>query len=327
MKLGTFKHNKFKNGELCVVSKDTKKAVKVTNIATSLLSAVENWDDVKPALEKIYADLNAGSVDGEFAVDQTKFHSPLPRTWQWLDGSAFIHHIKLVRMARNAPMPETLETVPLMYQGGSDDFLAPTQDIPQVDFSHGTDFEGEVGVILKGTKLGTKKEKTMDSVALITMINDVSLRGLIPAELKNGFGFMQSKPSSAFGPFAVTPDELGENWTSEGKVTLPLQVELNGEFFGKANGKEMFFGFDKLIEHAAKTRNLTAGTIIGSGTISNEDTAMGSSCLAEKRMLEKINSGEFKTEFMKAGDRVTMEMFDKDGISLFGKIDQTVVSV
>jgi len=327
MKLGSLKNNKFKNGELCVVSKDTTRAVKVTNISTSLLSAIENWDEVKPALEKTYADLNSGSVEGEFAVDQTKFHSPLPRTWQWLDGSAFIHHIKLVRMARNAPMPETLETVPLMYQGGSDDFLAPTQDIPQVDFAHGTDFEGEIGVILKGAKLGAKKESTMESVALITMINDVSLRGLIPAELKNGFGFMQSKPSSAFGPFAVTPDELGENWTKEGKVTLPLHVELNGEFFGKANGKEMFFGFDKLIEHAAKTRNLTAGTIIGSGTISNEDTAMGSSCLAEKRMLEKINTGEFKTEFMKAGDRVTMEMFDKDGVSLFGRIDQKVVSV
>ena len=193
-----------------------------------------------------------------------------------------------------------------------------------MDFSHGTDFEGEVGVILKGAKLGVKKEEALKSVALITMINDVSLRGLIPAELKNGFGFMQSKPSSSFGPFAVTPDELGEDWTSEGKVTLPLHVEFNGEFFGKANGKEMFFGFDKLIEHAAKTRNLSAGTIIGSGTISNENPEMGSSCLAEKRMLEKINTGEFKTEFMKDSDHIKMEMFDRDGISLFGQISQRV---
>ena len=324
MKLGSLKNPNFKNGELCVVSKDTKRAVKVTHIATSLLNAVEAWDAVKPSLEKVYVSLNQGSVDGEFVIDQTKFHSPLPRTWQWLDGSAFIHHIKLVRMARNAPMPETLETVPLMYQGGSDTFLTPTEDIPQVDFSHGTDFEGEVGVILKGAKLGVKKEEALKSVALITMINDVSLRGLIPAELKNGFGFMQSKPSSSFGPFAVTPDELGEDWTSEGKVTLPLHVEFNGEFFGKANGKEMFFGFDKLIEHAAKTRNLSAGTIIGSGTISNENPEMGSSCLAEKRMLEKINTGEFKTEFMKDSDHIKMEMFDRDGISLFGQISQRV---
>ncbi len=325
MKLGSLKSSN-KDGKLVVVSKDTKRAVAVPQISETLLNAVENWAEMEPKLQKVYADLNAGTVADEFAVDQTKFHSPLPRTWQWLDGSAFIHHIKLVRMARNAPMPETLETVPLMYQGGSDTFLAPTEDIPQVDFSHGTDFEGEVGVILKDTKMCTKESDALNNVALITMINDVSLRGLIPAELKNGFGFMQSKPSSAFGPFAVTPDELGDAWT-EGRVELPLHVELNGEFFGKANGKEMFFGFGKLIEHAAKTRNLAAGTIIGSGTISNEDTEMGSSCLAEKRMLEKINEGEFKTSFMKDGDRVNMEMFDKAGNSLFGKIDQKVSKV
>ncbi len=325
MKLGSLKSSN-RDGVLVVVSRDTKKAVKVQDISETLLNAVENWDDISPKLQEVYKKLNEGAVDGEFEVDQSKFHSPLPRTWQWLDGSAFIHHIKLVRMARNAPMPETLETVPLMYQGGSDCFLAPTEDIPQVDFSHGTDFEGEVGVILKDTKLGTKKDNALDNIALITMINDVSLRGLIPAELKNGFGFMQSKPSSAFAPFAVTPDELGGAW-NEGRVELPLQVELNGEFFGKANGNEMFFGFDKLIEHAAKTRDLSAGTIIGSGTISNENVEMGSSCLAEKRMLEKINSGEFKTEFMKDGDHVMMEMFDHDGNSLFGKIDQRVKKV
>ncbi|MGH1468608.1 MAG: fumarylacetoacetate hydrolase family protein [Bdellovibrionales bacterium] len=325
MKLGSLKSSN-KDGKLVVVSKDTKRAVAVSQISDTLLNAVENWAETEPKLQKVYEDLNNGTVTGEFEVDQTKFHSPLPRTWQWLDGSAFIHHIKLVRMARNAPMPETLETVPLMYQGGSDTFLAPTEDISQVDFSHGTDFEGEVGVILKDTKMCTKEGDALDNVALITMINDVSLRGLIPAELKNGFGFMQSKPSSAFGPFVVTPDELGDAWT-EGRVELPLHVELNGEFFGKANGKEMFFGFGKLIEHAAKTRDLAAGTIIGSGTISNENTEMGSSCLAEKRMLEKINDGEFKTPFMKDGDRVKMEMFDKDGNSLFGRIDQKVAKV
>lgn len=322
MKLGTLKSTS-KDGELVVISKDTLKAVKVPAIAATMREAIENWEHTKPKLEKVYAALNKGESLEAFDVDQNLFHSPLPRTWQWLDGSAFIHHIKLVRMARNAPMPETLETVPLMYQGGSDCFLAPTQDIPQVDFSHGTDFEGEVGVILKDTPLGVKEEDALNSVALITMINDVSLRGLIPAELKNGFGFMQSKPSSAFAPFAVTPDELGDAW-KDGKVELPLHVELNGEFFGKANGNEMFFGFGKLIEHAAKTRDLTAGTIIGSGTISNENTEMGSSCLAEKRMLEKINTGEFSTPFMKDGDHVKMEMFDRNGVSLFGKIDQKV---
>lgn len=325
MKLGSLK-NSNKDGQLVVVSKDTKRAVAVPQISETLLWAVENWASTEPKLQKVYLDLNAGSVEGEFTVDQTKFHSPLPRTWQWLDGSAFIHHIKLVRMARNAPMPETLETVPLMYQGGSDCFLASTEDIPQVDFSHGTDFEGEMGVILKDTKMCTQEKDALSNVVLVTMINDVSLRGLIPAELKNGFGFMQSKPSSAFGPFAVTPDELGGAWT-EGRVELPLHVELNGEFFGKANGNEMFFSFGKLIEHAAKTRDLSAGTIIGSGTISNENIEMGSSCLAEKRMLEKINEGEFKTSFMKVGDHVKMEMFDQEGNSLFGQISQKVVKV
>lgn len=322
MKLGTLKNGQ-KDGELVVVSKDTKTAAKPVGIAATMREAIENWDAVGAKLEEIYSQLNKGAAQEAFEVDQTQFHSPLPRTWQWLDGSAFIHHIKLVRMARNAPLPETLETVPLMYQGGSDAFLAPREDIPQVDFSHGTDFEGEVGVVLRDTPLGTTKEKALDRVLFITMLNDVSLRGLIPAELKQGFGFMQSKPSSAFAPFFVTPDELGEGW-SEGKVKLPLNVELNGEFFGKANGKEMFFNFAQLIEHAAKTRELSAGTIIGSGTVSNEDTEMGSSCLAEKRMLEKINTGEFKTSFMKDGDRVTMEMFDKAGLSIFGKIDQKV---
>lgn len=325
MKLGSLKSSG-RDGKLVVVSKDTKRAVAVPQVAETMLQAVESWTELEPKLQKVYSSLNSGSVEGEFTVDQSKFHSPLPRTWQWLDGSAFIHHIKLVRMARNAPMPETLETVPLMYQGGSDCFLAPTEDIPQVDFSNGTDFEGEVGVVLKDTKLGVQEGDALSNVALVTMINDVSLRGLIPAELKNGFGFMQSKPSSAFAPFAVTPDELGGAWT-EGRVELPLHVEFNGEFFGKANGNEMFFGFGKLIEHAAKTRDLSAGTIIGSGTISNENIEMGSSCLAEKRMLEKINDGEFKTPFMKDGDHVKMEMFDESGVSLFGQINQKVKKI
>jgi fumarylacetoacetate (FAA) hydrolase len=323
MKLGTLKSSESRDGTLVVVSRDNTKAVKATDIAPNLLTAMEKWDEIAPKLEELYQSLNEGDVVGAFDVKEEDFHSPLPRTWQWLDGSAFIHHIKLVRMARNAPLPETLKTVPLMYQGCSDNFLAPTEDIPQVDFSHGTDFEGEVGVILKDVPMGTKAQDALKYVALVVMINDVSLRGLIPDELKQGFGFMQSKPASSFGPFAVTPDELGENW-KDGKVTLPLNVNLNGEFFGKANGGEMFFSFAQLIEHAAKTRHLAAGTILGSGTVSNENPEKGSSCLAEKRMLEKINEGEFKTPFMKIGDRVSMEVFNDKGVSLFGKIDQKV---
>ena len=309
---------------LVVVSEDNKKAVRA--VVPSLIQALENWDENRVKLQSLYSSLNKGEASGAFTVDEDAFHSPLPRTWQWLDGSAFIHHIKLVRMARNAELPETLNKVPLMYQGCSDNFLSPREDIPQVDFSHGTDFEGEFGVVLKDVPMGTIAAKALDYVALIVMINDVSLRGLIPAELKQGFGFMQSKPASSFGPFAVTPDELGENW-KDGRVNLALNVTLNGEFFGKANGEEMFFSFAQLIEHAARTRHLASGTILGSGTVSNENPERGSSCLAEKRMLEKINEGEFKTPFMKAGDRVTMETLNSKGLSLFGKIDQKVIKV
>ena len=323
MKLGTLKSNESRDGTIVIVSSDNKTAVKATDIAPNLLKAMENWDEFKSKFESLYEALNSGKAPGIFEVKQEDFHSPLPRTWQWLDGSAFIHHIKLVRMARNAPLPETLKTVPLMYQGCSDSFLAPREDIPQLDFKHGTDFEGEIGVILKDVPMGTKADKALDYVALVVMINDVSLRGLVPEELKQGFGFMQSKPASSFGPFAVTPDELGEHW-KEGRVTLPLNVSLNGEFFGKANAEEMFFNFDQLIEHAAKTRHLAAGTILGSGTVSNEDPKKGSSCLAEKRMLERINEGEIKTLFMKVGDRVTMEVLNPEGVSLFGKIDQKI---
>ncbi len=324
MKLGTLKSNESKDGKLVVVSKDNKKAAHVDTVQ-NLITALENWDKFTPKFKSIYESLNSGDFNkvDAFDVEPKDFHSPLPRTWQWLDGSAFIHHIKLVRMARNAALPETLETVPLMYQGCSDNFLAPTEDIPQVDFAHGTDFEGEVGVILKDVPMGTKAKDALDYVALIVLINDVSLRGLIPAELKQGFGFVQSKPASSFGPFAVTPDELGSDWKN-GRIHLPLSVSFNGEFFGKANAKEMFFSFSELIEHAAKTRDLAAGTIIGSGTVSNENPEMGSSCLAEKRMLEKINKGEFKTPFMKHGDHIEMEMLDSNNQSLFGKINQKV---
>ncbi len=324
MKLASLK-SAHRDGELIVVSKDNQRAVKASHVAPSLREAIENWSECKPKLEEIYNSLNDGKAEGAFPVDATNLHSPLPRAFQWADGSAFIHHIRLVRMARNAPLPETLETVPLMYQGGSDSFLAPLEDIPQIDFAHGTDFEGEVGVVLDDVPMGVSPEEALEKIILFVIINDVSLRGLIPEELAQGFGFFQSKPSSAFAPFAVTKDELNGSYQS-GRIHLPLHVTYNGEFFGKANAGEMHFHFGQLIAHAARTRPLAAGTIIGSGTVSNENPEAGSSCLAEKRMLEKINEGAIKTPFMKVGDTIKMEMFDSHGRNIFGTIEQKVAA-
>lgn len=325
MKLGTLKSAKSKDGELVIVSKDNKKYILANEIAPNLREAVENWTNVKDKLKKLSEDLNSGKLAGS-PVDQTKFHSPLPRSFQWADGSAFLHHVKLVRQSRNAPMPEKIYEVPLMYQGGGDSFLAPTEDIPQIDFSHGTDFEGEVGVITDFVPMGISAEEALKKILLVVMINDVSLRGLIPEELLAGFGFFHGKPSTAFGPFTVTPDELGDSW-KQGRVHLPLNVEYNGSFFGKANGKEMHFHFGQLIAHAAKTRVLMPGTIIGSGTISNEDPSVGSSCILEKRVIEIINEGAAKTPFMKNGDTVKMSMLDSGGHSIFGEISQKVTTV
>lgn len=322
MKLGTLK-DQTRDGKLVVVSQDNSKYIEVPKIAQTMQNLLENWDEKSAEIQTIYDDLNSGKLKETQPLKVDLFHSPLPRAYQWADGSAFIHHIRLVRMARNAEMPETLETVPLMYQGGSDTFLAPTEDIPQLDFAHGTDFEGEVGIITKDVPMGISAREALDKIALFVIINDVSLRGLIPTELKNGFGFFQSKPSSAFGPFAVTADELGSAWKN-GRIELPLDVEYNGEFFGKANAKEMFFHFGELVAHAAKTRALSAGTVIGSGTVSNEDDSMGSSCIQEQRMLEKIESGEFKTPFMKDGDTIKIEMKNSKGENIFGTISQKV---
>ena len=326
MKLATLKSQALPDGELIVVSQDNQKAAKATHIAPNLLTAVQNWVDLKPKLEELYNEVSKGSFQDVFSLNQEKLHSPLPRTFQWADGSAFIHHIKLVRMARNAPLPETLTTVPLMYQGAGDTFLAPYEDIPQIDFTHGTDFEGEVAVVTDHVPMGVSAEKALDHIILFLSVNDVSLRGLIPDELKMGFGFFHGKPSSSFGPFAITHDELGYDFR-DGRIHLPLLVNYNNEFFGKARAGEMHFSFGELIAHAAKTRELSAGTIIGSGTVSNEDQSMGSSCLAEKRMLEKIHEGEIKTPFMRVGDTVEIEMKNAQGLSLFGKIKQKVVSV
>lgn len=322
MKLATLK-SPSRDGRLIVVSRDNQRAVGADHIAKNLREAVENWRETRPQLEKLSQALNSGKVDGEFKVNESDLHSPFPRSFQWADGSAFLHHVKLVRKARGAEMPPNFFTTPLMYQGGSDTFLAPTQDIPQTDAAHGTDFEGEVAVVTDDVPMGVSPEKALDHIILLMLVNDVSLRGLIPEELAMGFGFFQSKPSSAFAPFALTPDELGEHWR-EGRVHLPLLVKFNGQFFGKANAKEMHFHFGQLIAHAARTRDLAAGTIIGSGTVSNEDPSVGSSCLAERRMIEQIETGSPKTPFMKPGDHVEIKMLDPQGNNLFGTISQKV---
>lgn len=324
MKLATLKNNT-RDGELLVVSKDNTLATKVAGIPT-VQYALENWDQCKTQLEKIYNDLNDGNISETMPVNQEELHSPLPRAYQWLDGSAYIQHVILVRKARNAEPPETLKTVPLMYQGGSDKFLAPREDIPMRDFAYGVDFEGEVAVITGDVPMGTKAADAEKYIRLVMIVNDVSLRGLVPAELKNGFGFMQSKPASAFAPFALTPDELGSAW-KDGRLHLPLKSEYKGEWFGHPNASEMHFSFHQLIEHAAKTRDLAAGTIIGSGTVSNEDPSVGSSCLAEKRMLEKINEGEMKTPFMNDGETIKIEMLNDAGENLFGTIFQKVKQI
>lgn len=323
MKLGTLNNSKSRDGELVVVSRDNKRAIKASDIAPSLREAIENWSSVAPRLRAVYEDLNKSSAIG-FAVKESEFHSPLPRAFQWADGSAFLEHVRLVRKARNADMPPKLLTVPLMYQGGSDDFLPPSADIPQIDPAHGTDFEGEVGVVTDFVPMGISPDDAIKHILLIVMINDVSLRGLIPAELEMGFGFFQSKPSSAFGPFALTPEELGTAWKN-GRVHLPVLVDYNDKFFGKPNAGAMHFHFGQLIAHAAATRNLGPGTIIGSGTVSNEDPSVGACCIQEVRMREKIDSGDFKTPFMKIGDTVTIKILNEKGENLFGTIRQKVV--
>lgn len=323
MILGTLKNPASLDGELILVHPDRKQAVRASKIAPSAREALEKWAEVSPKLQALDQELRSGKAAGVFAIRDEDMHSVLPRTWLFADGSAFIHHIRLVRKARNAEPPETLMTVPLMYQAEAGRFLAPTDPIPQVDFSHGTDFEAEVGVIVDHVPMGISPEDAIKKVRLVVLINDVSLRGLIPAELAQGFGFFVSKPNKALSPFALTPDELGSAWDG-GRVRLPLRVQLNGQFFGRANAGEMHFHFGQLIAHAAQTRDLAAGSLIGSGTVSNEDPAMGSGCLAEKRTLEQINKGKPETPFMKVGDEVEIWMDDANGKSLFGRIKQKV---
>jgi fumarylacetoacetate (FAA) hydrolase len=325
MKLGSLK-SKSKDGELVVVSRDLKWVAKANHIAPSLLQALENWQECSQALEKLSDELNHGRIASAFAYDENQFHSALPRTWLFADGSAFIHHIRLVRKARKAEVPETLMTLPLMYQAESGSFHDPISALPQIDFSHGTDFEAEVGVIVDQVDMGISAEAAINKIRLVVLINDVSLRGLIPQELAQGFGFFQSKPVKTLSPVAITPDELGSAW-KDGRVHLPLDVRWNDGFFGKANAGQMHFHFGQLIAHAAKTRNLAAGSLIGSGTVSNEESTVGSSCIVEKRTLEQIETGKAITEFMKPGDTVEISMKNQAGDNLFGRIYQKVQKI
>ncbi len=308
-----------------VVARDNTRMVSAASIAPNLQSALDRWDEVEADLQALSDKLNAGDIDGE-PVEIGKLHSPLPRAYEWIDGSAFLNHVRLVRKARNAEPPPTLETDPLVYQGGSGVFLTPTQDIVAHDDAWGFDFESEVAVILGDTPMFTKPEEASKYVRLVMAVNDVSLRGLIPTELKKGFGFVISKPATAFSPFAVTPDELGDAW-QDGRLNLNMKSTLNGKVVGDVPaGPEMHFSFNQLIAHVCQTRAFTAGTILGSGTVSNEDRSDGISCLAEARMIEIIDNGKPSTAFMKPGDTIKIEVLDNDGKSIFGSIEQKVVA-
>ena len=324
MKLATLK-DATRDGQLAVVSRDLKTAVLADGIAPTLQRALDDWHFIAPQLENLYGELNSGRALRAFDFDARQCMAPLPRAYQWADGSAYVNHVELVRKARKAEMPATFWTDPLMYQGGADDFIGPTDDILLASEEWGIDFEGEVAVVTDDVPQGATAADAAAHIKLLMLVNDVSLRNLIPAELAKGFGFLQSKPASSFSPVAVTPDELGSAW-HDGKVHLPLRVTWNGALVGQPDaGVDMVFDFPQLIAHLTKTRNARAGSIIGSGTVSNKDSGKGYSCIAEKRCLETIADGEAKTPFMKFGDSIRIEMQDANGRSVFGAIDQRVV--
>ena len=321
MKLASLKSGR--DGRLVVVNKTMNRYVSVTEIAPTLQNALDNWSTCGPSLRKISQALEENQIESE-TFDPSFCASPLPRAFHWVDGSAYVNHVELVRKARNAEIPDSFWSDPLVYQGGSDTFLAPQEDIKIADEAWGIDFEAEVAVIVDDVPMGVSEEDAAQHIQLLMLVNDVSLRNLIPGELSKSFGFYQSKPSSSFSPVAVTPDDLGEAW-SDGKLHLPLRVALNEKLIGEPNaGIDMTFNFPRLIAHVAKSRALCAGTIIGSGTVSNVDRSSGSCCLAEVRMLEIIADGKPKTEFMKFGDCVKIEMCDAQGKSIFGEIKQIV---
>jgi fumarylacetoacetate (FAA) hydrolase len=336
MKLSSLKTGG-RDGTLVVVSRDLSRCKAVPGIARTMQAALDDWNAAEPQLREVYAALNAGNAADALPFDAAQCHSPLPRAYQWADGSAYVNHVELVRKARNAEMPESFWHDPLMYQGGSDSFVGPCDPVLAVTEDWGIDFEAEVAVVTGDVPIAADAAQCAQAIRLVMLVNDVSLRNLIPAELAKGFGFFQSKPASAFSPVAVTPDELGDAWR-DGKVHLPLTVHLNGQLFGRPDaGTDMTFSFPQLVAHVAKTRELEAGSIIGSGTVSNKqgdlygssiaNGGVGYCCLAEVRMYETIAGGKPSTPFMHFGDRIRIEMFDAQGSSIFGAIDQQVRQV
>jgi len=334
MKLATYKDGS-RDGQLVVVSRDLSTAHYATGIATRLQQALDDWGFIAPQLQDLYETLNNGKARHAFAFDPQQCMAPLPRAYHWADGSAYINHVELVRAARNSDVPDTYYTDPLMYQGGSDDFIGPTDDVIVPSEEYGIDFEAEIAVVTGDVPMQATPEQALEGVRLLMLVNDVSLRNLIPAELAKGFGFFQSKPATAFSPVAVTPDELGDAWDG-GRVNLTLQSTWNGRKVGLCEaGPDMTFHFGQLIAHICKTRNVRAGSIVGSGTVSNrgveengkKDWPKGYSCIAEKRAIETILDGKPSTAFMKFGDTIRIEMKDKNGQSLFGAIDQKIVNL
>jgi fumarylacetoacetate (FAA) hydrolase len=312
-----------RDGSLLIVRRAGDRWTSAAHIANTLQEALDAWDDVEPALRALAGDLESGRVKRSEPCDPARLYAPLPRAYEWIDGSAYLSHIVLVRKARGAEPPKTLYTDPLVYQGGSGVMIGPRAPIDLIDASFGLDLEGEVAVVLGDTPLGTTRASAASHVRLLMLVNDVTYRNLVPAELEKGFGFFCSKPASAFSPFAITPDELGAAW-QEGRVALPLYCSVNGRRIGEPDASAMHFSFYDLISHVAKTRAFTAGTILGGGTVSNEDERRGVACLAEQRTRETLSHGAPKTPFLQAGDRVRIEMLDPDGTSLFGCIEQQV---
>lgn len=324
MKLATLKDGS-RDGQLAVVSRDLRTAHIADGIAPTLQAALDDWPFIAPQLNALYAELNAGRARRAFDFDPARCMAPLPRAFQWADGSAYVNHVELVRRARGAEMPASFWEEPLMYQGGSDDFLGPQDDIVLAHEEWGIDFESEVAVVTGDVAMGASPDQALQQIRLLMLANDVSLRNLIPAELAKGFGFLQSKPATAFSPVAVTPDELGEAWR-DAKLHLPLRSSWNGRLVGQPDaGTDMVFNFAQLVAHLCKTRNVRAGSIVGSGTVSNKDASKGYSCIAEQRSLEAIESGEAVTAYMRFGDTIRIEMLDGAGKSVFGAIEQKVV--
>ncbi len=323
MKLGSLKEGG-RDGSLIVVARDLATAVRATGIAATLQQALDDWSNVAPRLNALYESLNAGDADGVFELDMAKLAAPLPRAYEFVDGSAYLPHVERVRRARGAEVPESFYTDPLMYQATSAGFYGPRDTVKVVSEDYGIDLEAEIVVITDDVPMAVTPEQAAGHIQLVGLVNDVSLRNLIPGELAKGFGFLQAKPRSALSPVFVTPDELGEAWQGN-KLHLPLLTHINGDWFGAPEaGVDMQFDFAQLVAHAAKTRPLAAGTIVGSGTIANEDTSKGASCFAEKRTVETLEHGAPKTPFMSFGDTVRIEMLDAEGRSIFGAIEQVI---